>query len=177
MTILVAVVIAIAVQAPSSGVAPVVAGDVAPVPPPTRVDPADAEPAIMRDFAPEDMAEASPAEIQIIVRDSFAHMDKNRSGYIEPEEAPVGGGPGNVVRNGYVESTVYTRDEDGNVKPTGEVRRESVEQTQAKYLAPRDTNGDGRLDFAEYRRWQGPIMAQRGIPREWKEDINRPIAQ
>jgi len=176
MTILVAVTIALAVQAPGSGVAPVDAGDVAPVLPPTRVDPADAEPAIMRDFAPEDMAEATPAEIQIIVRDSFAHMDKNRSGYIEAEEAPVGGF-GNVVRDGYVESPIYTRDEDGNVKPTGEVRRVSVEQTQANYLAPRDTNGDGKVDFIEYRRWEAPIMAQRGIPREWKEDINRPIAQ
>ena len=177
MTILAAAVIALAVQAPGSGVASVDARDVAPIPPPTLVRPADAEPAIMRNFAPEDMAEATPAEIQIIVRDSFAHMDKDRSGYIEPNEMMPVDGPGVVVRDGQVESIIYTRDEDGNVKPTGEVRRVSVEQAAAESIALGDQNGDGRLDFAEYRRWQGPIMAQRGIPREWKEDINRPIAQ
>jgi DNA-binding CsgD family transcriptional regulator len=172
MTILVAAAIALAVQAPGSGVAPVDAGGVTPVPPPTRVNPADAEPAIMRDFKPEDMAQATPAEIQIIVRDSFANMDKNRSGYIEPEEFPVG-----VVRDGHIERPIFTRDGDGNVEPTGEVRRVSVEQAQAEYLAPRDKNGNGKVDFIEYMRWEAPIMAQRGIPREWKEDINRPIAQ
>lgn len=45
MTILVAVAIALAAQAPGSGVAPADAGGVAPSPPPTRVNPADAEPA------------------------------------------------------------------------------------------------------------------------------------
>ena len=176
MTILAAAVIALAVQAPGSGVASVDARDVAPIPPPTLVRPADAEPAIMRNFAPEDMAEATPAEIQIIVRDSFANMDKNHSGYIEPEEAPVGG-PGNVIRDGYVESTIYTRDEAGNAKPIGDVRRRTIEQAQAEFLAFGDKNGDGRMDFAEYRSWQAPMIAQRGIPRAWKEDINRPIAQ
>lgn len=172
MSIVAAALIAFALQAPSSGVAPLDAGGVAPLPPQTRVEPADAEPPIMRDFTPEDMAPATPAEIQIIVRDSFANMDKNRSGYIEAEEAPVG-----VVRDGYVESPVYTRDEHGTVTPTGEVHRVSVEQARARFLALGDANGDGKMNFAEYRGWQGPIMAQRGIPREWKEDINRPMAQ
>ena len=176
MTILAAVTIALAMQAPGSGVAPIDAGGVAPIPPPTLVRPAAAEPAIMRDFAPEDMVEATPAEIGIIVRDSFANMDKNRSGYIEPEEMPVGGS-GNVVRDSYVESPIYNRDEDGNVTPTGEVRRVSVEQAQAESIALGDKNGDGKLDFSEYRRWHAPMIAQRGIPRAWKEDINRPIAQ
>jgi hypothetical protein len=130
----------------------------------------------MRDFAPDGLVEATPAEIQIIVRDSFASMDKNRSGYIELEEMPVGGF-GNVVRDGHVESPIYTRDEDGNVRPTGEVRRVSVERAQAESLAPGDMNGDGKVDFVEYRRWQAPMIAQRGIPREWKDDINRPVAQ
>jgi DNA-binding CsgD family transcriptional regulator len=123
MTILAAVAIAFAVQSTGS--------DVDPIPPSTLVVPADAEPAIMRNFAPEDRVEATPAEIQIIVRDSFANMDKNRSGYIEPDEATVGGF-GNVVRDGHLESIIYTRDEDGNVKPTGEARRVTVEQAQAE---------------------------------------------
>lgn len=178
MTILAAAAIALAVQAPGSDVAPIDAGNVAPASPATLVRPADSEPAIMRDFAPEDMVEATPAEIGIIVRDSFANMDKNRSGYIEPEEMPVGGsGSGNVVRNGHVESPIYHRDEDGNVKPTGEVRRVSVEQARAESIALGDKNGDGKVDFIEYRRWHAPMIAQRGIPRAWKEDINRPIAQ
>jgi DNA-binding CsgD family transcriptional regulator len=176
MTILVAAAIAFAVQAPGSGVAPLDAGGVAPITPPTLVVPADAKPAIMRDFAPEDMVEATPAEVGIIVRDSFASMDRNRSGYIESDEASVGG-PGNVVRDGYVESPIYNRDEDGNLEPTGEVRRTSIEQAQAEFVALGDENGDGRMDFVEYRRWQAPMIAQRGIPRAWKEDINRPIAQ
>jgi DNA-binding CsgD family transcriptional regulator len=176
MTIFVAMAIALAVQAPGSGVAPVDAGNGAPSSPPTLVVPADAEPAIMRDFAPEDRVEATPAEIGIIVRDSFANMDKNRSGYIEPDEATLGGF-GNVVRDGHVESPIYTRDEDGNVKPTGEVRRVTVEQAQAEFIARGDKNGDGKIDFIEYRAWQAPMIAQRGIPRAWKEDINRPIAQ
>jgi DNA-binding CsgD family transcriptional regulator len=169
-----AVIAQISANGSDGGVTPIDAGGVAPVPPPALVVPADAKPAIVRDFAPQDMAEATPAEIQIIVRDSFAAMDKNRSGYIEPGEMPVGGG-GNIVRDGHLESPVYTRDEDGNVKPTGEVRRVRVEQAQAEALALGDENGDGRVDFIEYRRWQAPIMAQRGIPREWKADINRPI--
>ena len=103
-------------------------------------------------------------------------MDKNRSGHIEPEEMPVGGS-GNVVRDSYVESPIYNRDEDGNVTPTGEVRRVSVGQAQAESIALGDKNGDGKLDFSEYRRWHAPMIAQRGIPRAWKEDINRPIAQ
>jgi len=172
MTILAAVAIALAVQAPGSDVAPIDAGGAASIPPPTLVIPADAEPAIARDFAPDDMTEATPAEIQIILRDSFANMDKNRSGYIEPDEVPVG-----IVRDGHVESPIYTRDGDGNVKPTGDVNRVTVEQAQARFLAFGDDNRDGKMDFLEYRRWQGPIMAQRGIPREWKDDINRPITQ
>ena len=47
----------------------------------------------------------------------------------------------------------------------------------ASTIALGDKNGDGKLDFSEYRRWHAPMIAQRGIPRAWKEDINRPIAQ
>ena len=144
MTILAALAIALAVQAPGSDVAPVDPGDVAPVPPATLVRPVDAAPAIMRPFDPEEMVEATPAEIGIIVRDSFAGMDKNRSGYIEPDEAPVG-----VVRDGHVESPVFTRDELGNVTPTGEVNRVTVEQAQARFLAFADDNGDGKMDFID----------------------------
>jgi hypothetical protein len=89
---------------------------------------------------------------------------------------PVGGS-GNVVRDGYVESPIFTRDEDGNVKSTGEIRRVSVEQAQAEAIALGDKNGDGKVDFMEYRRWHAPMIAQRGIPRAWKDDINRPIAR
>jgi len=150
------------------------------VPAPTRAVPADAPPPRAATYAPEDMAEATPAEIQIVVRDTFAGFDKNRSGYIEPEEAPIAArfGSNEIAREGPVEQRVYKQDANG--KPTGEVLRVltvSLEQARTDYIAQGDTNRDGKLDFWEFERWQAPIMAKRGVPKWWKEEINRPIAE
>jgi DNA-binding CsgD family transcriptional regulator len=187
MTILIAAVIALAAQTPGSGgVAPMDAGGVAPSPPthtapnagaqPSRAVPADAKPAIIDRFEPEELVEATPAELGIIVRDTFANRDANRSGYIEPEEALVVGG-GEVVRDGKIERTVYARDAAGNATPTGDIQRISLERARAEYIAEGDRNGDGKLDFTEFQHWQTPIIAKRGIPKAWKDDINRPLAQ
>lgn len=150
------------------------------VPAPTRAVPADAPPPSAVTYAPEDMAEATPAEIQIVVRDTFAGFDKNRSGYIEPEEAPIAArfGSNEIAREGPVEQRIYKPDANG--RPTDEVLRVftvSLEQARAEYIAQGDTNGDGKVDFWEFERWQAPIMAKRGVPKWWKEEVNRPIAE
>jgi DNA-binding CsgD family transcriptional regulator len=147
---------------------------------PTRAVPADAPPPRAVTHAPEDMVEATPAEIQIVVRDTFAGFDKNRSGYIEPEEAPIAArfGSNEIAREGPVERRAYKQDANG--RPTGEVLRVftvSLEQARAEYVRQGDTNGDGKVDFWEFERWQAPIMAKRGVPKWWKEEINRPIAE
>lgn len=175
MSLLAATLIVFATQSASEGgVAPLDAGGVAPLPA-TRAVPAEAQQkTVLESFAPDELVEATPAEIGIMVRDTFAHFDKDRSGYIEAGEA-LSGATGEVVRDGVIERPEFTRDAEGNVKPTGTVYRIGLDQARAEWIADGDANHDGRLDFTEFQRWQTPIMAKRGIPKPWKDDINRPI--
>jgi hypothetical protein len=48
-----------------------------------------------------------------------------------------------------------------------------IEQARAQYIAMGDENGDGKLDFAEFRAWMAPNIAKNGIPAEWREDIEQ----
>lgn len=183
IVILTAAALALVAQMSEGGVAPIDAGGVAPYPasvssaqqgdarPPTPVlSPEDQAKRVDRTSEPEDLVEATPPEIQVVLRDSFAGADRNRSGYIEPEESPYSG-------TAEVTFPIFNRDEHGNVTPTGEVRRLSVDQARAEYIGRADDDHDGRIDFQEYRKWMGPIMAERGIPAAWKADMNRPIEQ
>ena len=180
MSLLAATAIIFAVQ---GGVAPYPSGGVAPMPgsggpTPGGVPPRSSKVAVT--IPPGEFVEATPAEIRIAVRDTFTGFDKDRSGYLEPDEAPIASrfGSNEVAREGTVEQRIYRQDADG--RPTGEPLRTftiSLEQARAEYIAQGDANEDGKVDFWEFERWQGPIMAQRGVPKWWKEEINRPIAE
>jgi DNA-binding CsgD family transcriptional regulator len=174
MSLLAATLIVFAVQPPGSGgVAPLDAGGVAPYPsagPAGRAVPPGAPPAIHDQFEPDELVKPTPAEVGIIVRDSFANADKDRSGYIEGYESPYQG-------DADVMQPIFTRSEDGKALPTGKFRRITIEQARAEFIAESDKNGDGRIDFTEYQHAQSPKIAERGIPKAWRDDMNRPITQ
>jgi DNA-binding CsgD family transcriptional regulator len=177
MSLATAVLIIFALQGSTSsgGVAPLHGGGVAPYPgdgsapepdePPQNpaFDP-DGRPIVWETPDPSSMVKASPTEMYIVVNATFTVLDRNKSGFIEPAETLIAG-------EGEVEQTIYSRDEAGEVRPTGEVRRVSPEQVRAEYIARGDTNNDGKWDFNEYREWMKPILAQNGIPAAWREDI------
>lgn len=133
-----------------------------------RAIPDDAPPAIRDQFEEKDLVKPTPAEVGIIVRDSFANADKDRSGYVEGHEAPYDG-------DADVMLPIYRRDDDGNVQATGEFRRLTIAQARAEFIADGDSNRDGKIDFTEYQRAQSPRIAKRGIPKAWRDDMNRPI--
>jgi DNA-binding CsgD family transcriptional regulator len=126
-------------------------------------------PVIMEHFNPSEMVKATPAEIAMMIQSTFSAIDKNADGYIEADEAPV---EAPVPGTDEIEQPMFVKDKRGNVKPTG-IRRISIEQARAEYIAAADTNHDGRLDFAEFRIWMTPIIATHGIPAKWRADIDR----
>jgi DNA-binding CsgD family transcriptional regulator len=162
MSLAAAAILAIALQSP--GTAPGVTAPVAQV---TRSE----RPAIMEHFEPSELLKATPTEMAMMIQNTFSLTDKDRDGYIEPDETPV-----TAAASGEVEQPTFTRDKEGHVKPLG-VRRVSVEQARAEYIAVADTNRDGRLDFVEYRLWMTPIIAKHGIPAKWRADIEQTYHQ
>jgi hypothetical protein len=175
MSVFAAVLIAFAAQAPSSGgVAPVDPGGVAPSPS-GGVDPTapakddQGRPTMANGMPvrylgapdPADMVTPSPAEIAMVVTTTFSIMDQDHSGFIEADEAPVKA----------EERKIYNRDEQGNVTDTGRTVTVTAEQARAQYLAMIDKNGDGKIDFGEFRAWLAPNIAKNGIPAAWREDI------
>jgi DNA-binding CsgD family transcriptional regulator len=179
MAILAATLIALA-QAPSSGgAAPADTGGVAGHPS-AAVAPAD----VPRDELgrptmangrpviyeappdPADIVTPTPAEIAAVIAYTFPITDQNHSGFIETYEAPVRG-------DADIERKIYDRDEQGNVVDTGRTVTVTAEQARAQYIAMGDKNGDGRIDFGEYRAWMAPMIAKNGIPARWREDIER----
>jgi len=116
---------------------------------------------------PNQLVPATPAEVGIIVRDTFTITDRNRSGFIEPDETLAN------ERRAVIESKIYERDTVGNVRETGKVRRVTLEEARAEQIAQADENDDGKLDFQEFSDWMKPVIAKRGIPAKWKADINR----
>lgn len=175
---------ALALLAQTSGVAPL-SGGVAPYPARSGVVPmpspapdsetggnqkpreANGRPIVWRDYDASEMVEATPTEIHMTITNTFSVLDTDQSGFIEADETMMS------ERGPVIERTIYRRDAEGNVEPTGEVRRISLEQAQAEYIAQGDANRDGKWDFEEYRQWNAPILAKRGIPAAWREDIER----
>lgn len=153
--IVTALAIALQSQSPPSGAAPAIAG---------TPQPASGErPETLEHYEPSEMLKATPTEIAMMIKDTFATTDKDHDGYIEAVEAPVSG-------TGEIEEPMFVKDAQGVVKPAG-TRRVSVEQARAEYIAMADRDKDGRLDLAEFRLLMTPIIAKQGIPAKWRADI------
>jgi DNA-binding CsgD family transcriptional regulator len=89
---------------------------------------------------------ATPEQATAFLAQSFASMDKDKSGYLEANEAPrasvsVNNGPRKYV---------------------------GAEQGGRMFLARFDTNGDGKVSKDEYIATRRPMVLATGIPANWK---------
>ena len=114
---------------------------------------------------PADLVTPTPTEIAMVVTTSFSVADQDHSGFIEASETPIRG-DADIVRK------IYDRDDQGHITDTGRTVTVTAEQARAQYIAMADENGDGKLEFAEYREWMAPNIARNGIPAAWREDID-----
>jgi DNA-binding CsgD family transcriptional regulator len=89
---------------------------------------------------------ATPEQATAFIAQSFDAMDRNRSGYLEADEAPRASVS---VNNG----------------PRKEV---GAEQGGRMFLARFDTDGDGKVSKAEYIATRRPMVLAIGIPANWK---------
>ena len=89
---------------------------------------------------------ATPEQATAFIAQSFEVMDRNRSGYLEADEAPRASVS---VNNG----------------PRKEV---GAEQGGRMFLARFDTDGDGKVSKAEYIATRRPMVLAIGIPANWK---------
>jgi DNA-binding CsgD family transcriptional regulator len=89
---------------------------------------------------------ATPEQATAFIAQSFAMMDKDKSGYLEADEAPRASVS---VNNG----------------PRKDV---GAEQGGRMFLARFDTNGDGKVSKDEYIAARRPMVLATGIPANWK---------
>ncbi len=89
---------------------------------------------------------ATPEQANAYLAQSFATMDKDKSGYLEANEAPRASVS---VNNG----------------PRKDV---GAEQGGRMFLARFDTNGDGKVSKDEYIATRRPMVLAMGIPANWK---------
>ncbi|MDG2535634.1 hypothetical protein P6144_18375 [Sphingomonas sp. HITSZ_GF] len=89
---------------------------------------------------------ATPEQANAYLAQSFAAMDKDKSGYLEASEAPRASVS---VNNG----------------PRKDV---GAEQGGRMFLARFDTNGDGKVSKDEYIAARRPMVLVTGIPANWK---------
>jgi hypothetical protein len=136
----------------------------------TSADQSEAPPSASTEhFPPSDFVKATPAGILVVIQSTFHTFDKDHSGFLEGDESPMV-----VPKNG---SPVYRRDKNGKVVPTGAVVHQTAEQLRANFYKAADQDDDGKVSFAEFRRWDAPNLARQGLPAKWKADIDRPIAE
>ncbi len=88
----------------------------------------------------------TPEQATAYLAQSFAAMDKDKSGYLEPAEAPRASVS---VNNG----------------PRKDV---GAEQGGRMFLARFDTDGDGKVSKDEYIATRRPMVLAMGIPANWK---------
>lgn len=89
---------------------------------------------------------ATPEQATAFLAQSFATMDKDKSGYLEANEAPRA----SVSMN------------NGPRKEVG------AEQGGRMFLARFDSNGDGKVSKDEYIATRRPMVLATGIPANWK---------
>lgn len=89
---------------------------------------------------------ATSEQATAFLAQSFAAMDKDKSGYLEADEAP--------------RASVSV-----NSGPRKEV---GAEQGGRMFLARFDTNGDGKVSKDEYIATRRPMVLATGIPANWK---------
>jgi DNA-binding CsgD family transcriptional regulator len=155
VSLLAVTLIVLATQGPSSGgVTSLDSGNMAPYP---NSQAATALPTGI-------MVQPTAAELHMVVVATFGKLDEDKSGFIEPAETPVAG-------RGTFSQKIYSRDEQGNVRETGQVRTVSADEARSEYIAQGDRDGDGKWSFAEYREWMKSNVARTGIPAAWREDI------
>ena len=167
MILVTAAIIALAAQS-SGGAAD---GGVAPHPGPSEVVAAPSAPA--RETKPDEFrmlpasefVDGTPEELRAFAEERFRAMDKDRSGFVERDEAPA----------------VQIRLTDGVWDGNGPAPREWFEQqasrpvpiepvmARAAYIAKGDANADGKWSFDEYLAVRESGFDAKQVPVSWRE--------
>lgn len=92
---------------------------------------------------------ASPEEVRAYVHDSFLALDRDRSGFIERDEAPI----------------VGLRDDAAKPQPTELIVRGTT--GQGMWIVLEDKDRDGRVSEAEYGASRLPFSEAHGVPVDW----------
>ncbi|MEM6858893.1 MAG: LuxR C-terminal-related transcriptional regulator [Pseudomonadota bacterium] len=106
----------------------------------------------------EDMIRPTEAQSAVITRTTFEFLDEDRSGFLEGRESPVSA-PSKP-------QSLPTKNEEGNVIGT-EKRLMTQKQATDGFYARADTDGDGRVSYAEYHAWSRPTLQRIGVPKTW----------
>ncbi|MEO0871720.1 MAG: LuxR C-terminal-related transcriptional regulator, partial [Pseudomonadota bacterium] len=110
----------------------------------------------------EDMIRPTEAQSAVITRATFDFLDEDKSGFLEGRESPVSAQS--------KPQSLLTKDEDGNVTGTEKRLMTQKEATEGFY-ALADTDGDGRVSYAEYHAWSRPALQRIGIPKAWVPNL------
>lgn len=94
---------------------------------------------------------ATPEKAAAFLGESFDLMDRNKSGFLDPEEAP--------------RTAVRIRPKGG---PTGPMREVDPARVYAMLLARTDRDGDGKISREEYISDARAMIEATGIPANWK---------
>jgi hypothetical protein len=112
-----------------------------------------------------DFVDGTPEELRAFAEERFRTMDKDGSGFVERDEAPVP-----MIR-------LTEASWEGPGKPT----REWIEQQQSRavpldpvmaraaYISQGDANADGKLSFDEYLAIRNSGFDARQVPVSWRE--------
>ena len=112
-----------------------------------------------------EFVDGTPEELQAFAEENFRNMDKDSSGFIEREEAPV----------------PMIRSIDAVWEGEGPAPREWIEQQASKpvplepvmaraaYISKGDTNADGKLSFEEYLAFRNSGFDAKQVPVSWRE--------
>ncbi|MEL6738801.1 MAG: hypothetical protein AAFO28_07725, partial [Pseudomonadota bacterium] len=110
----------------------------------------------------EDMIRPTEAQSAVITRATFDFLDEDNSGFLEGRESPVSAQS--------KPQSLPTKDEDGNVTGT-EKRLMTQKEATDSFYALADTDGDGRVSYAEYHAWSRPTLQRIGIPKAWVPNL------
>lgn len=100
---------------------------------------------------------ATRAELRAFCAESFRLMDRDRSGFIERDEAPASG-----IGLGEPHPAGVTPPKDEPIRWIGGT------MGQAMWISNLDTDADGKASEAEYLAWDMPLFEHRGVPVGWR---------